>query len=66
MEVMITHVKRISVTKKYNVTEKQLDQLKHGENPFFDEFEKDIESGNVLYDYVVLNEDDQEIVPLSL
>lgn len=63
--VEITMEKRVRVCKEFEVTEEQLELLKLGENPFYDEIEADIESGYEEYDYSVSDEEGNTIVDWS-
>ena len=52
------------VAMEFDATEEQIEMLERGENPFWDEMEKELEHGNVEYDYAVVDVDtDEEIVP---
>lgn len=63
MKVEITMEKTIRIAKVFDVTEEQLDDLIRGENPFFDELEEEIETGDIEYDYAVNDIDGNEIIP---
>lgn len=63
MKVEITMEKTIRIAKVFDVTEGQLDDLMRGENPFFDELEEEIETGDIEYDYAVNDLDGNEIIP---
>ena len=64
-KVEITMEKTIRVAMEFDVTEEQLEDLKCGENPFYEQMEKEIESeaGNIEDDYAVNDIDGNEIVP---
>lgn len=65
MRIEITMEKTMRIAKEFDVTENQLEDLKRGENPFYDEMEKEIETGDVEYDYAVNDLNGNEIVPWS-
>ena len=67
MKVEITVVKTQRVAMEVEVTEEQLEQLKLGENPFYEDFEKELsnETGDIEYDYSVNDLDGNEIVSWS-
>lgn len=61
--VEITMEKTMRVSMMVEVTNEQLEQLKNGDNPFYND--ADFESGNIEYDYAVCDEDGEEIVDWS-
>lgn len=63
--VEITMEKRVRVCKEFEVTEEQLESLKLGENPFYEDMEADIENGYEEWDYSVCDEDGNTIVDWS-
>ena len=65
MKVEITMEKIMRVSMEFDVTDEQLKQLKDGENPFWDDLEKEIEHGNTEYDYAVDDLSGREIVGWS-
>lgn len=67
MKVEITVEKTQRVAMEVEVTEEQLEQLKLGENPFYEDFEKELsnETGDIEYDYSVNDLDGNEIVSWS-
>ena len=67
MKVEITVEKTQRVAMEVEVTEEQLKQLKLGENPFYEDFEKELsnETGDIEYDYSVNDLDGNEIVSWS-
>lgn len=67
MKVEITVEKTQRVAMEVEVTEEQLEQLKLGENPFYEDFEKELsnETGDIKYDYSVNDLDGNEIVSWS-
>ena len=63
-QIEITMEKTMRVAMEFDATEEQIEMLERGENPFWDEMEKELEHGNVEYDYAVVDVDtDEEIVP---
>lgn len=67
MKVEITVEKTQRVAMEVEVTEEQLEQLKLGENPFYEDFKKELsnETGDIEYDYSVNDLDGNEIVSWS-
>lgn len=63
MIVQITMEKTLRVAKEYDVTEEELEQLRSGTNPFYDDLEREINEGCVEYDYAVTDEYGGDIVP---
>lgn len=61
-KIDITIEKRMRVCKEFIVTEEELEALKNGENPFYEEMEKDITSGSEEWDYAVNDENGNTIV----
>lgn len=62
MRVEITMEKTQRISKEFEVTKDQLEELKIGINPFEEEMEQEIESGDCSYDYTVNDEDGNTIV----
>ena len=63
-KIEITMEKTMRVAMEFDATEEQIEMLERGENPFWDEMEKELEHGNIEYDYAVVDVDtDEEIVP---
>lgn len=62
MRVEITMEKTQRISKEFEVTIDQLEELKIGINPFEEEMEQEIESGDCSYDYTVNDEDGNTIV----
>lgn len=62
MRVEITMEKTQRINKVFEVTKDQFEELKIGINPFEEEMEKEIESGDCGYDYVVNDEDGNTII----
>lgn len=63
MKVEITMEKTIRMAKVFEVTEEQINELINGENPFYDEMEKELEQdGWVEYDYTVNDEEGNTLV----
>lgn len=63
MKVEITVEQTRRTSKVVEVTEDQLQELKGGINPFYMDMEKEIDNGNVEWDYTVNDLDGKEIVP---
>ena len=63
-KVEITVEKTVRVAKTIRVTNKQLEMLRNGENPFDEEFEKELnkeyEKGEVWYDFAVYDVENEE------
>lgn len=62
MRIEITMEKTQRISKEFEVTKVQLEELKIGINPFEEEMEQEIESGDCSYDYAVNDEDGNTIV----
>lgn len=62
MRIEITMEKTQRISKEFEVTKDQLEELKIGINPFEEEMEQEIESGDCSYDYTVNDEDGNTIV----
>lgn len=62
IEITMEQTKRVAM--EFDVTEEQLENIKNGENPFFDEMKNEIENGNpdLEYDYSVCDEVGRTIV----
>lgn len=58
----ITLEKTQRICKVVEATEDQIKQLLNGENPFFDELEKDLTECHTSYDYTVHDEDGKCLV----
>lgn len=67
MKIEITMEKTQRFTMEFDVTEDQLELLRSGENPFWDEMKKGIEKGEGVteYDYAVNDLEGNEIVSWS-
>lgn len=63
VEITVEKVTRIACEVK--VTQEQLDKLKNGDNPFYDEIFAVGKAGAIEYDYAVNDLDGNEIVPWS-
>lgn len=61
VEITMEQVKRVSM--EFDVTDEQLEALENGDNPFYEEMEAEIDSGEVKYNYAVNDLDGNEIVP---
>ncbi len=53
VKIDITVERTVRICKEFEVTKEQLEELRNGINPFFDEFESDLLSGDGEYDYSV-------------
>lgn len=62
VEITVEKVTRIA--REVKVTQEQLEQLKNGENPFYDEIFAELD-GDIEYDYAVNDLNGNEIVPWS-
>lgn len=62
MKIEITMEKTQRIAKEFDVTEEQLDDLKNGINPFKEEMEREMKSGDCEYDYAVNDADGNSIV----
>ncbi len=65
MKIEVTLEKTQRVCMEFDATKEQLESLRNGINPFQDEMEKEIASGDEHYDYAVNDENGKEIVPFS-
>lgn len=65
MKIEITMEKTMRIAMEFEVTEEQIEALKCGENPFYEQMEKEIENGDVEYDYAVNDIHGNEIVPFD-
>ena len=65
MLVEIIMEKKIRVSKNFEVTEEQLEGLKMGENPFYEDLENELSNGDEEWDYAVCDEDGNTIVDWS-
>lgn len=65
MKIEITMEKTMRITMEFDATEEQIEDLKHGENPFYEQMKKEVENGEVEYDYAVNDLEGNEIVPWS-
>lgn len=65
MKVEITMEKTMRIAMQFDATEEQIEDLKCGENPFYEQMEKEVENGEVEYDYAVTDLEGNEIVPWS-
>lgn len=63
MKIKVTVEKTMRVAMEFDATEEQIEQLQCGENPFYDEIEKELPSGDIEYDYAVHDSYGDEIVP---
>ena len=58
--VEITMEKTYRVTMEFEATEEQIERLERGDNPFAEEMEKELNNGDVEYDYAAVNLDTNE------
>lgn len=65
MKVEITMEKTMRIAMEFEVSKEQIEDLKCGKNPFFEQMKKEIESGEVEYDYAVNDLEGNEIVQWS-
>lgn len=67
MKIEITMEKTVRVAMEFDATEEQLKLLENGENPFYEEMKKEIESGagGTEYDYSVCDECGETLVDWS-
>lgn len=63
MKVEITMEKTMRIAMEFEVSKKQVEDLKYGDNPFYEQMKKEIENGEVEYDYAVNDLEGNEIVP---
>lgn len=65
MKIEITMERTMRIAMQFEVTKEQIEDLKRGENPFYELMKKEIENGEVEYDYAVNDLEGNEIVPWS-
>lgn len=65
MKIEITMEKIMRIAMDFEVSKEQIEDLKCGKNPFYKQMEKEIENGEVEYDYAVNDMEGNEIVPWS-
>lgn len=53
VKIEITVERTVCICKEFEATKEQLEELRNGINPFFEEFENDLLSGDGEYDYSV-------------
>ena len=63
MKIEITMEKTMRIAMEFEATKEQINNLKCGENPFYEQMEKEVENGEVEYDYAVNDLAGNEIVP---
>ena len=56
-KIEITMEKTMRVAMEFDATEEQIEMLERGENPFWDKMEKELEHGNIEYDYAVVDQE---------
>ena len=55
--IEVTMEKTMRVAMEFEATEKQIEMLACGENPFEEELEKELENGDIEYDYAAVNQE---------
>lgn len=65
MKIEITMEKAMRIAMEFEASKEQIEDLKRGENPFYEQMEKEVENGEVEYDYAVNDLAGNEIVPWS-
>ena len=65
IKIKIAMEKKIRVSREFEVTEKQLEELKMGEIPFFDYLENELVNGDEKLDCAVYDGDGNTIVDWS-
>lgn len=56
-KVEVTMEKTMRVAMEFDATDEQIEMLERGENPFVDEMEKELENGDIEYDYAAVNQE---------
>ena len=56
-KVEVTMEKTMRVAMEFDATDEQVEMLERGENPFVDEMEKELENGDIEYDYAAVNQE---------
>ena len=56
-KIEITMEKTMRVAMEFDATEEQIEILERGENPFKDEMEKELEHGDIEYDYAAVDQE---------
>ena len=56
-KVEITMEKTMRVAMEFDATEEQIEMLERGENPFAEEMEKELEHGDIEYDYAAVDQE---------
>ena len=54
-KVKVTMEKTYRICMEFDATEEQIKMLESGENPFSDKMEKELEAGDVEYNYAAVN-----------
>lgn len=65
MKIEITMEKRMRISMEFEASKEHIEDLKRGENPFYEQMKKEIENGEIEYDYAVNDMKGNEIVPWS-
>jgi UDP-glucose 6-dehydrogenase len=63
--ILLTIVEQRSTTVMVDVTEKQMEALRHGDNPFYDKYLAELKKERPVYGYEVTDLDGEVIVPLG-
>lgn len=63
MKIEITMEKTMRIAMEFEASKEQIEDLKRGENPFYEQMKKEVENGEVEYDYAVNDPEGNEIVP---
>ena len=56
-KVEVTMEKTMRVAMEFDATDEQVEMLERGENSFIDEMEKELENGDIEYDYAAVNQE---------
>lgn len=62
VKIDITVERTVRICKEFEATKEQLEELRNGINPFLDEFESDLLSGDGEYDYSVNDTEGRTLV----
>lgn len=55
--VEVTMEKTYRVAMEFDATEEQIKMLESGENPFAEEMEKELQNGDIEYDYAAVDQE---------
>jgi hypothetical protein len=64
-KVLLTIVEQKSTTVMVDVTEEQMEALRHGDNPFYTKYLPELKKERPVYDYEVTDLDGEVIIPLG-